>query len=1558
MCAEVRNDFVKERPWLEENMINMYQYFLDRLRDNLHVVLCFSPVGSKFAVRAQKFPALFSCVTIDWFLPWPEEALIAVASAFLSEYKVDTSPENKEKLYRLMGTVHAQVGTVCDLYFARMRRHVYVTPKTYLGFINFYKKVYEEKFDEINKLERAVNVGLQKLNEAAADVEKMKVALREEEKKLKESEEQTNKLLVKVQSETAKAEKKSAEVGVQVESCMGMKNQIEKEQDAANRDLQAALPYLHEAEGAVKSITAKDITELKTMKTPSDIIRLVFDGVLILLQNKVMDVKAESKVINKQQVDFIHDSFDEYSKSMMSDIKFLPNLFDFSQNEKDNINDETCELLEPYLSLENFNPAIAKKASNAAEGLCKWVGAMKMYHEAAKIVKPKMDFLKVQTGRLEVAMRELNEAQSELAKAQAVVEDLNKQFEEAMASKNALEQKALATKRKMDQANKLINGLAGEKARWTEDSKNFAERRKRLVGDVCMAAAFISYVGPFNSEYRDKLYSEYFLATCHTVQLPASEKIVMTEWLVDQATIGEWNLEGLPSDELSIQNGIMVTTSARFPLMVDPQGQAVHWIKKREEARMEGMSQCITTITNPRLKDQLEFVMGEGKPMLIEGIENDVDPMLDPVLEKQIIKKGKNLYVTVSDQQMDYNSKFMLYMTSRLANPHFSPELSAKCAVIDFTVTLKGLEQQLLGRVLSTEQRSLEESLNQLIEEVTQNTKSLQILDAQLLDRLSNSEGNLLDDVELIEVLANTKAKAKEVEQKLKDAEEKKIEINEKREQYRPVATRGSLLYFCMVEVALVQWMYNSSLNQFLQQFDISINRSEKVQPTNKRVEKIVEYLTYQVYRYVNRGLFERHKRTFVLMVALKIMLVASTLTSADVDILLKGGGALDEKAERPCPFKWLGQDAKVWLNILQLSRHAFGQEQLLFFRELPDFIGRNEQAWKKWFEENEPESCPVPDYEERLAMEKNVGHFARLCLVRAFREDRTVVAASMFIDAQMDPKYTAPVTDSIESIWQESTNRVPILYLLSPGADPTNTIDEFAKKKKKFPTDKVSMGEGQEIIAREKMKNGFINGAWVVLQNCHLGLGFMAEIESFLGKVADVDEDFRLWVTCEPSPRFPIGLLQMAIKVTNEPPLGLKAGLHRTYSTMILQETLDKVDHERWRLTTFSLAFLHSVVQERRKFGPLGWCIPYEYNYSDLEASLLFLEKHLSTTVLVGQPLSWNTICYMIAEVQYGGRITDDLDRELFITYATKYFNDEIFRPTFTFNTPTGQANEFMYKVPEGLEIHQYRDYIETVPAVDSPTVFGLHVNADLTYRIKESQAMLLTIQETQPKDAGAGGGKTREEQVKERCSDLLGKMPDDYVEEIFREQIKKLKGPPGLAEKGFQAPLNIFLFQEIQRMQRIIAIVRKNCKDIIDAIDGLIIMTPDLQDDMNSLFDTMVPRKWLYDPSGAEISWLSPNLGKWFTGLQQRVEQLTTWLNQGRQKSYWLTGFFNPQGFLTAMRQEVTRNSHHSRRLSREIDRPHDIAYLSAWALMCVSGDAAAQEGPVGPRRRRLPH
>merc|ERR1712025_1542044 len=191
------------------------------------------------------------------------------------------------------------------------------------------------------------------------------------------------------------------------------------------------------------------------------------------------------------------------------------------------------------------------------------------------------------------------------------------------------------------------------------------------------------------------------------------------------------------------------------------------------------------------------------------------------------------------------------------------------------------------------------------------------------------------------------------------------------------------------------------------------------------------------------------------------------------------------------------------------------------------------------------------------------------------------------------------------------------------------------------------------------------------------------------------------------------------------------------------------------------------------------------------------------------------------------------------------------------------------------------------------------------------EASMMIATIMNTQPKDAGGDDGLTADDIVKEKCEETLLKIPPDFIEEIFRAQITKLRGPPNTTDKGFLAPLNIFLFQELQRLQRIIAIVRSNLKNLSMAIDGTVVMTVELLDDLNAIFDARVPKAWTHDASGQEISWLLPNMGGWFTGLVDRFNLLQGWLENSRSamKGYWLTGFTNAQGFLTGMRQEVTR-------------------------------------------------
>lgn len=1242
MTTDLRMDFLRDRPDQEETPENLKQYFTDTVRDNLHIIVCMSPMSPKFSARARKFPGLFSGPTIDWFLGWPEDALTSVSKSFIENFDIECTIETKQGLISHMGMVHKMVVDVCDEYYNKMRRQVYQTPKSYLSFISAYKTIYKKKLHALQEKESRVKLGLEKLVQGAQDVEAMKVILAKEQVKLEEATISTNKMLESLEISSREAKIEGEQVAEIKVKCQEDAIRIGKEKASCVSDLANAQPFVEKANAAINSIKPAHIGEIKKLANPSDIIKLVFDCVLILFNAPLSKVQPCNIIIARTDIPWFEPSFKPHALQFMSNPNFLSQLVDFGTTGKDYMNDETIEFLAVYIEIEQFTPAVAKNASVAAEGLCTYVHAMKSYHEASKVVKPKMEALSIAEAQMEAANKALVAAEMRLAACNEKLNELQVMFDAQTSKKKAIEEGALALQKKMNQASALIHGLAGEKFRWEEDAATFSDQKTKLVGDCAVGCAFVSYCGPFNQEFREHLIKNKFITDCEARGVPVTKNLDVVTFLVDIGTVGDWNIQGLPTDSLSTQNGILVTKSTRYPLLIDPQGQALRWIESKELNNLPSWNgHSVVELSDPKLKDKLEYCMGNGKTLIVVGVEDEIDPMLDPVLEKQIICKGSKKFISVSDKLMDFDPNFQLYFISRLPNPKFSPELQAKTTLIDFTVTLKGLEEQLLGKVIGQEQKALEEQLTQVLEEVNTNTKSLMALDSSLLERLTSNSGDLLEDEELIAVLANTKAKAAEVNTKLIAADETRSNIAEKREQFRPAATRGSVLYFSIVEMNPINSMYQTSLDQFLEIFMASMKKAEKASLASKRVANIIHTMTYMTYRYVNRGLYESDKLTFVLLVALKILVTSQLLKQSDVTLLLRGGAALDINSVRSKPFNWMPND--IWLNVVQLS-----QSNRFFSNIITDMIS-NETMWKRWYESNEPEQIPIPDFDQKISEESEIGPFLKFLLVRCIRVDRSILMAKEFLRnmKEMGPLYVEPVTDTIEMIYNDMSSAIPVIFLLSRGADPTESIETLCRKKKLPPPAVISLGEGQDPVALKAINTAVTTGTWVLLQNCELGLGLMKELESLLNKLKpSMDPNFRLFMTALPHPDFPLGLLQMCTKVTNEPPSGLKAGLLRSYTpgVMVDQDKIERIESAQWRQLLFTLCFLHSIVQERRKFGPLGWCKPYEYNNGDLQSCILYLEKHL-----YNGPISWSTFQYMVSAVQYGGKITDSLDARLF---------------------------------------------------------------------------------------------------------------------------------------------------------------------------------------------------------------------------------------------------------------------------------------------------------------------
>ncbi|RZC39074.1 dynein heavy chain 5, axonemal [Asbolus verrucosus] len=1418
IIQEVTPVMKRENPKRTINPESVMEYFMNKTCQNLHVVFCFSPVGEKFRSRALRFPALISGCTIDWFQPWPKDALVSVARHFLTEFKIACTDEVKEELVTALGSIQDVVSITSVEYFQRFRRATHVTPKSYLNFIAGYKSIYKSKKKELSDGALKMDTGLEKLAEASSSVLVLKKELASMEKELAVASKRAEKVLTEVTERAMQAEIVKNQVQKVKEKAEVLVSSIAAEKALAEEKLEAAKPALEEAEAALNTIKPAHIATVRKLGRPPHLIMRIMDCVLILFQRKlhpvIVDVAASCP----------KPSWPE-SLKMMASTTFLLQLQNYP---KDIINNEMVEFLQPYFEMEDYNMDTAKRVCGDVAGLLSWTKAMAFFHSVNREVLPLKANLTLQEARLKVAMEDLAAVEQQLEEREQSLREVKEQYDTAVLEKQRLTDAANSCLRKMNTATTLINGLGG-----------------RLVGDVLLATGFLSYCGPYNQEFRANLVSTW-MDILQLKKIPYTVNLNITNMLVESATLSEWTLQGLPNDELSVQNALIVTKSRSYPLLIDPQNQGKMWIKNKEANN----NLQITSLNHKYFRTHLEDCLSLGKPLLIEDIDIELDPVLDNVLEKNFIKSGSIEKVIVGDKECDVLKGFMLYITTKLPNPPYSPEISAKTSIIDFTVTMLGLEDQLLGRVILMEKSDLEAERVALFECVMQNQKRMKELETNLLSRLNSSECSLVEDEELINVLQVTKTTAEEVNQKLSVSVHTEKKINIAREEFRAVAARGSILYFLIVEMSNVNVMYQNSLKQFLIIFDNSITKSEKSADTIERINIILHYLTREVIKF-------------------DCVFTKGLITHEEFMAFIKGGASLDLNAVAPKPFRWILDI--TWLNLVEINK-------LATFSEILIRIEDNEKEWKFWYEKEKPEEEEIP-----CGYHKSLDVFRKLLLIRSWSPDRTLSQARKYIMDSLGAEYGEPCILDLEATWSESEARTPLICILSIGSDPSPQIATLAKAKE-MNLKSVSMGQGQEVVARDMIEWSMQNGGWVLLQNIHLSLPFATEAMTLIIDTEEIHENFRIWLTTEVHEQFPIGLLQMAIKFTNEPPQGIRASMKRTYQN-ITQDYLDYSAQSQWPPLLYAVAFLHTVVQERRKFGPLGWNVPYEFNQADFGASVQFIQNHLDD-MDPKKGVSWPTVCYMLGEVQYGGRVTDDFDKRLLTTFTQVWFCDVLLRPGFEFYRG--------YKVPQTRNLQGYVDYINSLPATDTPEVFGLHANADITYQINTAKGILDTILSVQPKEGGSQGGETRESVVYSLAEDMLAKLPEQYNSFEVKEALQRM---------GALLPMNIFLRQEIDRIQKVLKEVQSTLCDLKLAIDGTIVMSQGLRRALDAMYDARIPEKW------EKISWESATLGFWYTELLERDAQFRTWCNIGKPNVFWMTGFFNPQGFLTAMRQDVTR-------------------------------------------------
>ena len=430
--------------------------------------------------------------------------------------------------------------------------------------------------------------------------------------------------------------------------------------------------------------------------------------------------------------------------------------------------------------------------------------------------------------------------------------------------------------------------------------------------------------------------------------------------------------------------------------------------------------------------------------------------------------------------------------------------------------------------------------------------------------------------------------------------------------------------------------------------------------------------------------------------------------------------------------------------------------------------------------------------------------------------------------------------------------------------------------------------------------------GGWVLLQNCHLSLSWMPELERIVEAFEPdkLHRDFRLWLTSMPTPSFPVSLLQNGVKMTNEPPKGLKANIRNSFYQLNDEVMASTKKPEVFRKLLFGLAFFHAVIQERKRFGPLGWNRPYDFNDSDMEISKTQMAQFLDEYDVV----PYRVIHFCTNYLHYGGRVTDDKDLRTIDVILRDYYRPEIvddpaykFSPSGVYFAPTLTEAT----CPGGSLLKGCLEFIEGLPLNADPEVFGMHANANITCEVTETELSLEILLTLQPKDAGSSGAskggkaapkaKTRDEIIADAAASVLAKLPAPFDVEAIQMAYPVV----------YHESMNTVLAQECIRYNKLINVISSTLRDVGKALKGLTVMSKELDEVGTAMAANKVPPQW----EAKSYPSLKP-MASYVADLMDRLAFIGGWVDKGTPSVFWVSGFFFPQAFFTGTMQNYARS------------------------------------------------
>jgi len=336
-------------------------------------------------------------------------------------------------------------------------------------------------------------------------------------------------------------------------------------------------------------------------------------------------------------------------KKVISKPSFKKELISF---DKDNISEKKMKGVQRFTKQENFNEAKMSTISAAAAALCVWVKAIEEYAQALKVVKPKLEKKNAALAKVAAMVAELeameakyNDMMAELAELEAAFAIL---MEQMQVYKDTLAKLSL----QIDRGEMLVSGLGGEKVRWSATQLHLEDMYEKLVGDCFMAAAFNSFMGPYPNDYRIEINKDMFKYV-KKYHIPHDVHFTFAGFMSTESQVREWQLKELPGDNFSTENAVLIQKSENWCTNIDPQNQCNIFLKRKC-----GKSLQVIDFKDKKYVTLIERACQNGKTVLLEDIQEALDPTLNNIVSKNYITLGKKRKVMVGDRELDWHPKF------------------------------------------------------------------------------------------------------------------------------------------------------------------------------------------------------------------------------------------------------------------------------------------------------------------------------------------------------------------------------------------------------------------------------------------------------------------------------------------------------------------------------------------------------------------------------------------------------------------------------------------------------------------------------------------------------------------------------------------------------------------------------------------------------------------------------------------------------------------------------------------------------------------------------------